>query len=86
MNMVLNETIVSVVVFTMVLNGQTFLEVGHGLEPWHGWCWGSQAHPNLRGLFEVTDKLCAAAIQLTDNHQEANEIARAVMDAAKWWP
>lgn len=37
-------------------------------------------------LFEVTDKLCAAAIQLTGNPQEANEIAKAVMDVAKWWP
>ena len=37
-------------------------------------------------LLEVTDKLCTTAIQLTGNSQETNEIARAVMDVAKWWP
>ena len=48
--------------------------------------WLEHAPLKRSELFEVTDKLCAAAIQLTGNLQEANEIARAVMDVARWWP
>ncbi|NJO16796.1 MAG: hypothetical protein HC877_13940 [Thioploca sp.] len=48
--------------------------------------WLEHAPLKRSELFDVTDKLCAAAIQLSGNPQEANEIARAVMDVAKWWP
>ena len=48
--------------------------------------WLDHAPLKRSELFEVTDKLCAAAIQLTGNPQAANEIARAVMDVATWWP
>ncbi|BAP57042.1 hypothetical protein THII_2745 [Thioploca ingrica] len=48
--------------------------------------WLGRAPLKRSELFEVTEKLCAAAIQLTGNPQEANEIARAVMDVVRWWP
>ena len=50
---------------------------------WTKWLHKIRTHSQL---LECIDDLAQAAVQLTGNPKQAEEIAQAVMDVGEWWP